>query len=342
MEWYWIVAAVVVGIPVALFLVVLVYAVFKALTMTSEEKREMQERQAVKAAEKATRRETKDAAREAARAADTAARKAAKHSRSIKKAARAGRQELVKAVRDAEAAQQTRLRLAQKVCDTRLERVAEKVRIAEKRLATAREPLTKPISKFSGRGGSVSLYQTRLVIDGRLVPLDISVRAGVDATGTVTRHSRSTLTRMATGGLLFGVAGGVLPGAIGAVAGGMLKKEVKHDDRELYLVIEGDTFAGVIACHPEQGMAARRFAASVNEHAKSAERAEPRIQRRIVEAVDEEFLAGKELAAERSVMKHAMSLVRADRRTIETAEAALASYDAAMLSDPSEVGKVSV
>ena len=93
--------------------------------------------------------------------------------------------------------------------------------------------------------------------------------AAVDAAGNLAVTKRSTLTRMA--------AGGVLLGPVGLLGGGMMKKTQKHDTRELYLLIETPTFVAALACKPDDGAKVRAFAAKV----KTAYRSFPTQEQRV-------------------------------------------------------------
>ncbi|MBB1514995.1 hypothetical protein H5398_03245 [Tessaracoccus sp. MC1679] len=98
---------------------------------------------------------------------------------------------------------------------------------------------------------------------GHRHPMSANVAAQVDSTGDVTGFlaSRSTVTRMATGAVLFGGAG--------AIAGGVAKKQsIKTlDTRELFVMVVGDGWAEVVKVPAQQGESARQFAASVNSAA---------------------------------------------------------------------------
>lgn len=88
----------------------------------------------------------------------------------------------------------------------------------------------------------------------RVHQLDPSVKASVDVAGNISVTRCRNLAKKA-------VAGAIIPGAI-FVAGNA--KETVHDHRELYLVVEADTWAEVQQLDPNLGAEARRFAQQIN------------------------------------------------------------------------------
>lgn len=102
---------------------------------------------------------------------------------------------------------------------------------------------------FKSEEGPVVLDDSMrtVVFNGQGGPL-AGASASVETAGELQR--RVTVTRMAlTGPLAFA-----------------LKK--KRDDRELYLSVEGQSFAFVARCDPKEGLRARQFAASINTAAR--------------------------------------------------------------------------
>ena len=77
-------------------------------------------------------------------------------------------------------------------------------------------------------------------------PLTPDVQARVDTAGNLAAYakSRSTLTRMGAGGLVLGPVGML----IGATA--KKSKDVKVDKRELYLLVEAETWADTVETGP--------------------------------------------------------------------------------------------
>lgn len=79
-----------------------------------------------------------------------------------------------------------------------------------------------------------------------------SCTAYVETAGQL--RERSTLTRVG--------AGAVIAGPVGAVLGALFRKKV--DEREVYLMVEGDKSAWLVKVHPSRSMEARRFAVALN------------------------------------------------------------------------------
>ena len=108
-----------------------------------------------------------------------------------------------------------------------------------------------PNVAFAAKNGIVSLNQaTKTITFAGQGGSVVGVTATVETAGEITR--RVTATRiLATG--VFALA---------------LKK--KKDDRELYLIVEGETFSFAAECDPKQGSTARQFAAAINTVSKEA------------------------------------------------------------------------
>lgn len=83
-----------------------------------------------------------------------------------------------------------------------------------------------------------------------------SCRAYVETGGQISR--RPTLTRVG--------AGALVAGPVGAILGGMFSKKV--DQRELYLMIDGDKASWLVPVHPRRSGEARQFANAVNSSAR--------------------------------------------------------------------------
>lgn len=130
---------------------------------------------------------------------------------------------------------------------------------AESKLQEAHSYGTRKVGGY----GSVTLYEHVLTTPQGTINLEVeSVTASVDTAGALLESRRSTLTRMATGGLLLG-----LPGLI---AGGMAKKKETSDNRELYLLIESSSVAAIVPCKPDDGARVRQLAASINTASRGA------------------------------------------------------------------------
>ncbi len=80
------------------------------------------------------------------------------------------------------------------------------------------------------------------------------VTAMADTAGNIARTQRITLTRLVAGGVIGGI---IFP-----------KKKV-HDDRELYLVVEAQSFSSAIDCKPDKGNAVRQLAVAIGNASKN-------------------------------------------------------------------------
>jgi hypothetical protein len=123
------------------------------------------------------------------------------------------------------------------------------------KLEKVRAELTDPRGRFVAEYRGVKLWELWLTTPTGAGPT-LGARATCDAASNLVVTQRATLTRMAAGGLLLGPLGAVL-------SLGFQKKNVE-DHRELYLLIEAPTFAGVVQCPPQDGATARRFAMAIN------------------------------------------------------------------------------
>jgi hypothetical protein len=132
-----------------------------------------------------------------------------------------------------------------------------RLNVAGKALAVAEHMGNRKLGSYTGKNGRVSLTETRITTPQGTFLLDATVNAIVDTAGSLATSSRSTLTRIATGGLLFG--------PVGATIGGVAKKNKKHDTRELYLLVEGTGFATLITCKPDDGPKVRQLAIAIRQ-----------------------------------------------------------------------------
>lgn len=114
-----------------------------------------------------------------------------------------------------------------------------------------------------GSVAGITLYEHALVTPSGTVNLESEqVRVAVDTAGNLMQSQKTSLGRVAAGGLLFGPAG--------AIVGGMFKKSQTHDKRELYVLVESDTVAAVAQCDPDRGAEARQFVAKIQTTAAGA------------------------------------------------------------------------
>jgi len=160
---------------------------------------------------------------------------------------------------DAEAEYLARLSAAQKALTAETKARAGRLKASEKALAAAHTIGNHTIASYRGKDGSARITETDITVPQGTFPLTPGVHAAVDTAGNLATSSRSTLTRIATGGLLFG--------PVGAIVGGVAKKTKTHDLRELYLLITGDAFATMITCNPDDGAKVRQFAVAVAQAA---------------------------------------------------------------------------
>jgi hypothetical protein len=138
-----------------------------------------------------------------------------------------------------------------------------RVKRARKEVAKAAAPIK--IQKL----GAVQLTDEHLQTSNGQRPLTPDVQARVDTAGNLAAYakSRSTLTRMGAGGLVLGPVGML----IGATA--KKSKDIKVDKRELYLLVEAETWAETIEINPDKGKEARALAQAINLAARNVEQA---------------------------------------------------------------------
>jgi hypothetical protein len=155
-------------------------------------------------------------------------------------------------------------------------------------------------------------------------PLTPTVAAAVDTAGNLVKwqKSRSTLTRMG--------AGTLIAGPLGFLVGAAAKKSSTHkeDNRELYLIVEGEDWGDTRKCDPKKdGERARNFAQAVTVAARNVERVKAD-RERLVKKLTEELAA---VEADRSGIEAAertRAAVEADRSGIEAAERTRAAVEA--------------
>jgi hypothetical protein len=120
---------------------------------------------------------------------------------------------------------------------------------------------------FKGNSGPKSyvLHSDRIVTPSGTHPLEPGVTATVDTAGAMVEKSRSTLTRMGVGT--------AIAGPLGFMVGMGAKKSKVQDKRELYMLIEGPTWADSMVCKPDDGAKVRQFCTAVNLAARTVEQA---------------------------------------------------------------------
>lgn len=103
----------------------------------------------------------------------------------------------------------------------------------------------------------VKLFEDSVLVNGKMFPLAPEVSATVDTAGNLSRTRRYTATRAA------------LLGPFSLFA----PKGVKHDDRELFLIIEGPDWAELVQCNADAQARTRSFAQAINTAARNVHQA---------------------------------------------------------------------
>jgi hypothetical protein len=163
---------------------------------------------------------------------------------------------------DALVEQEAAMKGAEKSHQSEVKARESRMKAAEKALSKAQQIGTTKLAGYRGKDGFINLTGTTIQTAQGTWNLGPSVNAVVDTAGNLATSSRSTFTRVAAGGLLFG--------PVGAIVGGVAKKGKIHDTRELYLMVEGPDFAGVVTCNPDDGAKVRQFAVAVKQAALNA------------------------------------------------------------------------
>ena len=179
-------------------------------------------------------------------------------------------------------------------------------------LAAAQAIGSVNVSAFSG----MRLTERALMTPSGVIDLESQeVRVSVETAGSLSHTQRSTLTRIGLGTL-------IAPG-VGTVVGAVAKKNKKHDDRELYVVVESSTVSAVVSCDPDKGAQARQFAASVQTTAAGA----PERAMRRAELVPQWVRHTDDLIIRRASalrpLREALQAARADTARLDTAQATL-------------------
>lgn len=190
-----------------------------------------------------------------------------------------------------------------------------RLKSAQKAVAAANAIGSRKIASYRGKDGSVSVTETLITTSQGTFPLDASVNAVVDTAGNLATSSRSTLTRIAAGGILFG--------PLGAIIGGVAKKNKLHDTRELYLLVEGAGFATLVTCNPDDGAKVRQFAMAVKQAGLNAANVLDRRAQSLAAAQSALDVESKNIQGVDSSAA-ALEAVRMGTGRIEAAEKALA------------------
>jgi hypothetical protein len=121
----------------------------------------------------------------------------------------------------------------------------------DRRVAALEDPRGRRIASI----GPVTLHELRILTPAGEVDLD-GVEATVDTAGGLSESKRTTLTRLAVGGLVLGPLGAIL--ALG------FPKRRTVDTRELFLLVEAGPASCVVQVRPDDGATVRAFAVQVN------------------------------------------------------------------------------
>jgi hypothetical protein len=124
-------------------------------------------------------------------------------------------------------------------------------RVDHARKATEQSGRSRRLASFGG----VQLFEDRIVARGRAHWLTAEVSATVDSAGNLSRTRRHTLTRFA----LIGPLSFFTP------------KKTKHDDRQLFLLLEGPDWAELLECDKKAQAQTRALAQSINLAARNVE-----------------------------------------------------------------------
>lgn len=97
----------------------------------------------------------------------------------------------------------------------------------------------------------------------KVLPITAGVRASVDSAGSISVTRGRNLAAKAVGGA-------IVPGGVFLFGN---SKDTAHDNRELFLIVEGPDWAHTHAINPTEGVAARQFMQAIN---LAAQKLEPR------------------------------------------------------------------
>ena len=199
----------------------------------------------------------------------------------------------------------------------------KRLKVAEVNLSTANAIGNRRVGGFRGTDGAVSFTGTTITVSQGTFPLTTDITAVADTAGNLATSSRTTLTRVAAGGLLLGPAGMIL--------GGVAKKNKIHDTRELYLLVEApDRFASLISCNPDDGQKVRQVAMGIKQAALNVNNTLMQRQQAIAAAENDLYTEQQDSGA-LSVAAAALESARKNTGRVTAAQRALPAAPA----DPS-------
>jgi ribosomal protein L7/L12 len=157
------------------------------------------------------------------------------------------------ALENAATEREKRIDLGLKVLKQANAKYKEEATRASRALADA----AKPVKVAGGWMSPVTVFDDRIKANGKTLMLRADVEATVDTAGNLSRTRRYTLTRFA----LLGPFSVFTP------------KGTKHDDRELFLLIESAEWAELVKCKNDQQAQVRSLAQSINLASRQLEKA---------------------------------------------------------------------
>jgi hypothetical protein len=185
------------------------------------------------------------------------------------------------------------------------------IRSAQEQMDKAQATGRATIQTYRGKDGTVTLFEHQISVNGRNFPLDETINAAVDTSGNLARTKRATLTRMTAGGLLLG--------PVGILAGGMIQKKKLHDDRELYLMVEGKEFTALVTCYPDHGATVRQFAAKISQACKSVDMMNARREKAVESASKNLSRAMAQAKQSRAIAERRLADVRSENGRVTAA-----------------------